>query len=47
MFNREFEVLLANAALVSERYKAVTELIGNTPEAVSGGGSVWLRRCAS
>ena len=46
MFNDEFEVLLANAALVSEHRDEVVELLGSTPEEISGGGSVWIRRRA-
>jgi predicted O-methyltransferase YrrM len=46
MFNSEFEVLLANAALVAERREA-RELLEALSEPVSGGGSVWIRRRAN
>jgi hypothetical protein len=44
MYNDEFEVLLANAALVAERTTRTRELLEGLSEGVSGGGSVWIRR---
>jgi hypothetical protein len=44
MFNGEFEVLLANSALVTEYPEQVQALLAGSPEPISGGGSVWLRR---
>lgn len=46
MFNNEFEVLLANAALVAERTEEMRTLFGGLSESLSGGGSVWIRRRA-
>jgi hypothetical protein len=44
MFNREFQVILANAALMAERPHEVSQLLGSVSEPISGGGSVWIRR---
>jgi predicted O-methyltransferase YrrM len=47
MFNSEFEVLMANAALVAEHAAEVQTLLTIAPEPISIGGSVWLRRRGS
>jgi hypothetical protein len=44
MFNSEFEILLANAALVAECAASVGDLLQGLSEPMSGGGSVWIRR---
>ncbi len=44
MFNREFELLLANAALRLERGEEMRKLLSSPNEEPGGGASVWIRR---
>jgi hypothetical protein len=47
MYNKRFELLLANAAVVSERRAEVEALLQNPDEPIVSGGSVWFRRRTS
>jgi hypothetical protein len=46
MFNREFEIVLANSALLVECAVEAKALLSGTLEEVGPGGSVWIRRRA-
>jgi hypothetical protein len=46
MYNREFEILLANAALTKQYRTEIQSLFHGIGDDLGGGGSVWLTRTA-